>query len=1203
MAFPLSMGFAPMSEEEQAEFMENTVDDIEEVQEQEARTQEEMIQRFKNMRAMFVRPGGFFAEQMMRGEFPSDTVQVGFSLNADTKPKSSMRSLRTLKPMTVQELDLGTTHRGRYLCGWVAIDDAFFGISSSSLLLEDVTGRLVEIAAYGLVEIDLPPTQRQRALASGFPKGKPIAVIEPYYKVRMDGSVGIRVDDAQELVPWRDVPTDLISWKKLGNEYFSALNTQNQGRGALACYQRSIEAVQPEAHTIAVLLSNLATCRFKMGDYVSSIQLSGAAAHLNPGYFKGWFRLASALAENEAKAQRGGEVCHPLVVARVVARARHVLPCLSPQEQQMLENTLKTSGDTFTTPDKLSQFHSYAQWCVILGSSEFVLVEDSLAGAEKATDAWRKEGSDNFVKGDLNAAQECYRKGLAVSAACCRDMSLVLNNIAAVHLTLFRDECDVRGDRVGGGTSKRFGDSIPRTEIALLNSMVAGIIDPLNHKAWTRRTRCLEYLGFTDEECTTDLQSIRSSVLSNTFPLTQNTQRVQEFKNIISADIQRGLQRSSNSETAQQDGNMPSSVHREKKDVCRPPSATSGQVKSDENIPPDALHGADDESIDDYIARMEGFVKRTHFAFSVAKSMSNPQLQELPREITMFFENSPPQIHIEFPKLCGWPDGIDPTFARTVLYRAYLDANVNPWIPAHTMRNGTFFESIDFSDRVKRWHGTGAMEILHSRRFVKYGDIVDGREAQKDYVPEYEARVRYNFANNPSRAEVYYFGTTHVAIGFTDFSSLLAATLHDNLHNGEPLKFVGFDMSEFAVAKCKVVAQMLKSSDVSIWSVMEVWLSSVWSGTTLKDFRKSVTALLGSLRGQNENVKVVSYLRRWASAETISSAKAHSDFFLNLERCNRKVLPLLCCFRREIDRLKLMQYMLTGEIRASSIVADLVEKERVGAANITTSVARPPEKKRNRKKKKQHAKRGSATASSSTPLVGSLTMWNVPDGSPPLEADIALNTVDFMKLLEDCKERETKQKNSTEKLSVVDLFVIHTVKNLLRLRGLMLANKLTIQVHYGVVKAVRGDPPYNHENQELLERIATMRPDTISWSNVLDYFLPKDFHDLARRCSTYGGCVHYGYSMNWSTQVFGASIIDYGVGDNKQAIDAIIDSALGFPSELMGLSLPSSVTMFKVAGLDKLLYLPFREHPLNSTGYVLAQMFNEEWIEHFMTEG
>ncbi|KAL4163394.1 hypothetical protein KRP22_014973 [Phytophthora ramorum] len=313
------MGFAPMSEEEQAEFMENTVDDIEEVQEQEARTQEEMIQRFKNMRAMFVRPGGFFAEQMMRGEFPSDTVQVGFSLNADTKPKSSMRSLRTLKPMTVQELDLGTTHRGRYLCGWVAIDDAFFGISSSSLLLEDVTGRLVEIAAYGLVEIDLPPTQRQRALASGFPKGKPIAVIEPYYKVRMDGSVGIRVDDAQELVPWRDVPTDLISWKKLGNEYFSALNTQNQGRGALACYQRSIEAVQPEAHTIAVLLSNLATCRFKMGDYVSSIHLSGAAAHLNPGYFKGWFRLASALAENEAKAQRGGEVCHPLVVARVVA--------------------------------------------------------------------------------------------------------------------------------------------------------------------------------------------------------------------------------------------------------------------------------------------------------------------------------------------------------------------------------------------------------------------------------------------------------------------------------------------------------------------------------------------------------------------------------------------------------------------------------------------------------------------------------------------------------------------------------------------------------------------------------------------------------------------------------------------------------------------------------------------------------------------
>ncbi|KAG2782847.1 hypothetical protein PC129_g24430 [Phytophthora cactorum] len=51
----------------------------------------------------------------------------------------------------------------------VAIDDAFFGIASSSLLLEDVTGQLVEIAAYGFVDPDLPQFERQHALASRFP--------------------------------------------------------------------------------------------------------------------------------------------------------------------------------------------------------------------------------------------------------------------------------------------------------------------------------------------------------------------------------------------------------------------------------------------------------------------------------------------------------------------------------------------------------------------------------------------------------------------------------------------------------------------------------------------------------------------------------------------------------------------------------------------------------------------------------------------------------------------------------------------------------------------------------------------------------------------------------------------------------------------------------------------------------------------------
>lgn len=108
---------------------------------------------------------------------------------------------------------------------------------------------------------------------------------------------------------------------------------------------------------------------------------------------------------------------------------------------------------------------------------------------------------------------------------------------------------------------------------------------------------------------------------------------------------------------------------------------------------PDTDFAEDNEGIDEYIARVGGSVKRMRLAYATAKSQSNPRLQEMPRELTMFFQRPPPEIHTEFKKLREWPDGIDATFASKVLYRAYLDASVNPWLNAHGMRDGTFLRA------------------------------------------------------------------------------------------------------------------------------------------------------------------------------------------------------------------------------------------------------------------------------------------------------------------------------------------------------------------------------------------------------------------------------------------------------------------------------------------------------------------------------
>ncbi|KAF1789362.1 Tetratricopeptide-like helical domain [Phytophthora cactorum] len=1000
---------------------------------QRPRTREGLIERFKKGRAQFVRPEGIFADQLAAGQITPDTVQ----------------------PMIIKELTLGTTHRGRYLCGWVAIDDAFFGITSTSLLLEDVTGQLVEIAAYGLVDPDLPPMKNSISLPVGSPE---------------DNRTTQGADPVEKSAErFGDV-------EKLGNAFFGVLNTSNEGRGALACYERAMQMVAADVKKITVLLNNMATCRFKLGEFDTAVQLAGAAARLDPGYAKAWFRLAAALVEEAAAHENKRGYC--LIAQRVVAHACRAIPNLSAKDRRLLENALAKRIHLYRMIIRCS---SHSGVVAELGAPGLLMpIKRNSTDADDLSadaDTWRKAGSDCFIKGDY------WIETLNLSS---RDVSLVLNNIAAVHLTLHHETSSVPGISVAeiSTTSAKADDRVPSTELALINVLA---------KDW-----------YTQAKCIADLNSIRASVVSKALSSAESRARVQEFKDGMGTDVELRSMQASTPQTVQRVSTVSTDVQRKERDALQPDNIASATLH-EETKGGNVTCDEDKESIDQYIARMETFENMMRFGFTTSKANRHP----------------PPKIHVEFPKLRGWPEGVDPTFAGKVLHRAYLDANANPWIMAHSMRDGTFKRNLYPGDMVKRWHGTAALQILQSKgASLRYGDIIDARVKA---LPEYDARIRSNFANNPNRAEVYFFGTTHVAIGFNDFSSLVCASLHDKADSAGPLRFCGFEMSEFAVAKCKVVAHMLGSPSISIYSVMEVWLSSTWSETTLSDFRKSVKAVLESLNGQKENAKVISYLKYWTMTETISAAKARSEFFLNMERYNKKALHAVCCFRREIDRLDLTEYLLTGEIRASSF--------------------------------------GDVECAS----------WR-----SPLEEDIAFNTVEFMDILEEYAERQKKQKDAIHRLSVTDLFVMYISRNLLRLRDLMVANKLTIEVTYGVVKA-----------------IAALRPYTISWSNVLDYFLPDDFHDLARRCSVHGDCMYYGYSMNWTTQVFGASIIDYDPDESKQLINSTLNTALGFPnSPSSSSSSPTSLhEVFKMLGLDKLVSLPFREHPLNSTGYVLAQIY------------
>ena len=102
------------------------------------------------------------------------------------------------------------THRGRYLLARVTDVSGFWCISSGSVLLEDISGMVVEVAVYNTDQSTFP---------RNFHLGRELIIIEPFYKVRADGTVGIRVDTPETEIfdyPW---PRNSVAWKELGNKF------------------------------------------------------------------------------------------------------------------------------------------------------------------------------------------------------------------------------------------------------------------------------------------------------------------------------------------------------------------------------------------------------------------------------------------------------------------------------------------------------------------------------------------------------------------------------------------------------------------------------------------------------------------------------------------------------------------------------------------------------------------------------------------------------------------------------------------------------------------------------------------------------------------------------------------------------------------------------------------------------------------------
>ena len=186
--------------------------------------------------------------------------------------------------------------------------------------------------------------------------------------------------------------------------------------------------------------------------------------------------------------------------------------------------------------------------------------------------------------------------------------------------------------------------------------------------------------------------------------------------------------------------------------------------------------------------------------------------------------------------------------------------------------------------------------------------------------------------------------------------------------------------------------------------------------------------------------------------------------------------------------------------------------------------------------------------------------------------------------------QEDKSKN------IVQVFEAKANHALANLRSKLLNGSLTIELYVGVMKPLT--EPDGHDLVNFISN--TIKPYSVGWSNVIDYMELGNLHDLCRAISSHGNVAHYGYSMNWPTETFGANIIDYEMCHQYDAAHYLLDMALG---ENFHGGNPKKMHIHKAlmtsAGASELFKCPDHDTPMNSTSFIASYMTRDHWIEYF----
>ena len=124
-----------------------------------------------------------------------------------------------------------------------------------------------------------------------------------------------------------------------------------------------------------------------------------------------------------------------------------------------------------------------------------------------------------------------------------------------------------------------------------------------------------------------------------------------------------------------------------------------------------------------------------------------------------------------------------------------------------------------------------------------------------------------------------------------------------------------------------------------------------------------------------------------------------------------------------------------------------------------------------------------------------------------------------------------------------------------------------------------------------LASIAALDPYTITWSNVCDYYQPKEFHEMARKCSG-SNTIHHAYSMNWAQQIKGTFAIDLMIsGITGKKLDGLLAAA----------NATVKLSFNMIINADKVFLVPPVDDSRNILDFFLSTAHYENWIKSFFS--